>query len=416
MKRIGLIILMLLVGNCFAQKAWQKDLAVADAYFEQHAYLKAIQYYEKTVQVKKDKGAIERLGESYYLLRDFEKAGIWWEYLSKQDSLSNEVLFKYAKTTFYKGDYSKAKELLGLFSDTLNYDCKVLKSSLDSIQKWEDSPVSIRFQNLRSINSEASDVAPVYLNYQLVFSSDRKGIQFKRNSEQTGNAFFKLYKSQKSAKKGWGAVESFSQEINSPNHEGAACFDSTGSEIYFTRSEFSQGENLNHSDENQLKLYKSEKKNGHWSAPLWFMMNDSLNSFGHPSLSNDGTIFFFVSDMPGGYGGTDIYMSLKLTDTTWTGPINLGEQVNTPNDELYPYYSADKQLYFSSNGHPGFGAFDLYKTHFNREWTIPQNLGKGFNSSYDEFSFSLIEKGKGFFSSNRPGGKGREDLYLFLVK
>lgn len=400
-----------------AQKGWQKDLNVANAFMEQHAYQQAVNYYNLSIQVNKTEDAITQLGLAYFQLREYNEALLAWRQL-EVFSMSEEVKLNMARSEFYLGHYDNALSQLRSIEDSLLLkQSQLIIASCDSIKKWKELPVTARFRNMRAINTSASEIAPVQFDGKLVFSSDREGVIIKRNYEQTGNRFYDLYLTKKNDKNRWENPVLFSAGINSPNHEGAASFSSGGDEIYFTRSEFTQSENLNHSDENRLKLYKSELKNGRWSKPLWFMMNDSLHSFGHPCISEDGSYFFFVADLPQGFGGTDIYLSLKITDTTWSEPINLGSNVNTSENELYPFISSTEQLYFSSNGHPGYGSYDLYQTQFeNGEWLAPMNMGIGINSSYDDFSLTLFNSNKGVFSSNRPGGKGREDLYIFLFE
>lgn len=402
----------------FGQKGWEKDLAVAEAYMQQHAYQQAVNYYNLSLQVNETKEGLSNLGEAHFQLREYKEALLTWTKLEQSFGMSGLIKLNLARAEFYLGHYQNAlNQVQGIEDSALTRQAKLIVSSCDSIRSWEKMNVTTRVRNMRVVNTSASEIAPVQYDNHLVFSSDRQGVLIKRNYEQTGNRFYDLYLSKKNLKNRWEKPVLFSAGINSANHEGAASFNLEGDEIYFTRSEFTQSENRNHSDENRLKLYKSELKNGRWSKPLWFMMNDSLHSFGHPCISEDGSYFFFVADLPNGFGGTDIYLSLKITDSTWSEPINLGASVNTSENELYPYFSPKEELYFSSNGHAGYGAYDLYQTTFrNGKWRTPSNLGKGINSSYDEFSLTLLNPQKGVFSSNRPGGKGREDLYLFLFE
>lgn len=416
MLRIVLLTLSIVFSlACFSQKAWEKDLAVANAYYEQHAFKQAITYYERSIQLKKSELSLSKLANSYFQTRNFTEANRVYKLRQKYYGSNPENSLMLAKTELFLGNYKGAKSVLSTLKDTLGSpEVNTLIASCDSILKWRQQPVSCKIVNLKSLNSEASEIAPALLNNELVFSSDRTNLTFKRSFEQTGASFFNLYSTKPNAKGKWQEPKSISTEINSANHEGAACFNQSGTDVYFTRSEYTQRENLNKSDENRLKLYKSSNKNGHWSKPLWFMMNDSLHSFGHPCLSRDEDFFFFVADLPSGYGGTDIYLSIRLTDTTWTEPINLGEQVNTPGNELYPHYTAQNELFFSSNGHAGYGGYDIFKTKYNEgKWLTPTNLKRGINSSYDDFSIFFRQENRGYLSSNRPGGKGREDLYLF---
>lgn len=417
MHRVVLFLLsLILLTNSYAQNAWEKDLSVANAYYEQHAFNQAIVYYEKSIQLKNRVLSYSKLADCYFQTRNFYDANRVYKLLEKYYGSSLENTLMVARTELFLGNYSVSKSVLKTIPDSLRtQEVTLLNASCDSVLKWKPQPVKI--VNLKKLNSEASEVAPVPVNNELIFSSDRTNITFKRSFEQTGASFFNLYSVKTNSKGKWLEPKNISTEINTGNHEGAACFNPNGKEIYFTRSEYTQKENINKSDENRLKLYKSSYKNGHWSKPLWFMMNDSLHSFGHPCLSPDENFFFFVADLPSGFGGTDIYLSIKLTDTTWTDPINLGKHVNTTGNELYPHFTSQNKLYFSSNGHTGYGGYDLFKTKYDDgKWQDPVNLKKGINSSYDDFSIFFKQTNSGYFSSNRPGGKGREDLYLFILK
>jgi len=211
-----------------------------------------------------------------------------------------------------------------------------------------------------------------------------------------------------------GSVSAFDTKFNQPYHDGPAAFSADGNSIYFTRSFFGQAKREGVYKTNLLKIYFSEKTNGKWSEVKPFFLNSKEFSVGHPTLSADGQTLYFVSDMPGGQGGTDIWMC-KREGESWGKGTNLGATVNTSENEMFPTMQTDGTLYFSSNGHPGYGSLDIFSTkNVNGNWTTPQNLQPPVNGSFDDFAIAFAPSVKGgFFSSNRPGGIGSDDIYAF---
>lgn len=212
------------------------------------------------------------------------------------------------------------------------------------------------------------------------------------------------------------AVDPFASNLNSKYHEGPAAFFKDGSQVIFTRNNFLNGKSRKSSEGiNKLKVYSAKAKGSGWSDIQELPFNSDEYSVGHPTLSPDDTYLIFASDMPGGFGGTDLYAS-KYDGTNWSAPINLGKEVNTSGNELFPYLDPNGDLYFSSTGHPGLGGLDLFYVKMN-EFTprsTVSNLGKPINSEKDDFS--LITDGsrkKGYFSSNRKRGGDDDDIYSF---
>ena len=165
------------------------------------------------------------------------------------------------------------------------------------------------------------------------------------------------------------------------------------------------------------EIYFSKKKGKGWTSPVLLPLPyDSISTFGHPCISPDGKFLYFASDMPGGQGGKDIWMMKKVKRDEWSTPINLGDQINTPGDELYPFIHPNGDLYFASNGHIGMGGMDIFKADFDDDGTLisVSNMKSPINSSTDDFGIIFEEKfERGYFTSNRPGGKGGDDIYQF---
>ncbi|MFN5844064.1 MAG: OmpA family protein, partial [Flavobacteriia bacterium] len=219
----------------------------------------------------------------------------------------------------------------------------------------------------------------------------------------TGNSYLDLYTMKKDIEGNWMAPELLQGDINGQFHEGPATFSNDGNTVYFTRSNYYKKKMvINEDDENNLKIFKSTLIDGKWKNLEDFPYNSDDYSVGHPSLSDNGKIMFFVSDMPGGFGGTDIYKS-TYENGTWSKPENLGNEINTEGNEMFPYVHADGTLYFSSDAHNSMGGLDVFITYYNGlRWAKPENLNYPLNSIKDDFGFSINSDNiTGFVSSSR---------------
>lgn len=210
----------------------------------------------------------------------------------------------------------------------------------------------------------------------------------------------------------------FNAGINTKYHEGPLAFSPLGKEVYFTRNDYNPYKSVKKvgCDNDKiinLKIFKAYLENGKWVKDEELSFNSSEYSCGHPTVDFKKQIMYFTSDMPGGYGGTDLWYS-KFNGTRWLEPINAGSKINTDGNEMFPYLAADGILYFSSNGQAGLGGLDIFAaTLKNNEVVEVKNLNSPINSSYDDFAFLLRDNGRvGFYSSNRPGGNGNDDIYL----
>ncbi|MEZ0539291.1 OmpA family protein [Fibrella arboris] len=228
--------------------------------------------------------------------------------------------------------------------------------------------------------------------------------------------------SQVAAGEGYGMVpvsesDQFSQSLNSKYHEGPATFSNDGSRVIFTRNNYNNGQSATSKDGvNKLKLYTAKQVNGVWGDIEEMPFNSDEYSTGHPSLSRDNQLLYFASDMPGGLGGTDIYVS-KWEGTRWSAPINLGADVNSKGNELFPYVDEKGNLYFSSDGLPGLGDLDMFFAELGLDGKTAKNvrnLGEPLNSAKDDFGIVTdADRKSGYFSSNRKNGGADDDIYRF---
>jgi len=302
---------------------------------------------------------------------------------------------------------------------------------LKRISEWEEYPGRYEVRILKDFNSSASDFAPVYMGNDtnvIFFTSTRKIKDRPKRDGVTGDYFSNLFESHYSnelirksrKKKGkkrisrkvivdsyqWSKPNGVGDTINSEWNDGAACFSSDGDLMYFTSSR-----KVNKNNQG-TKIFAVQRKDGDWGrAALQELVPDSL-SVGHPSISKDGSVLYFVSDMPGGFGGNDIWMA-KRSGSSWSEPQNLGRPINSPNDELYPFIKDDNTLYFASDRKDGMGGLDIYKAARLETgvWKV-ENMKYPINSTADDFGIVFQNKlQKGMFTSSRK--KGNDDIYRF---
>ena len=266
-------------------------------------------------------------------------------------------------------------------------------------------------KNAKLFNSRRADFSPMYLDKsldQLYFTTTNEKVTGDNRSEITGMKKSDIWVARKNERGEWMRPEPVEGELNSEMDEGIVSFSPDGQTMYLTMARRAPESSTS------VEIYTSKRSDATWSAPVKFeIINDTLSAMGHPAVSPDGRFLYFSSDMPGGYGGKDIWR-INLLDRA--GSLeNLGPQINTPGDEMFPYMRSDTTMYFSSDGHPGFGALDLFVARQNatRDFWSVENMGIPMNSPGDDFGITFGEGESGFFSSNRGDGKGYDHIYSF---
>lgn len=264
---------------------------------------------------------------------------------------------------------------------------------------------------MKLFNSQRADFAPMYLDKTLntiYFTSSTEKATGSNKSEITGMKKSDIYFSTKNELGEWQRPEPAGGELNSENDEGIVSFSPDGQTMYLTVARRAPDADTS------VEIYTSKRSDAQWSAPQKFEITaDTLSAYGHPAVSPDGTYLYFSSDMPGGYGGKDIW---RINLKSQVGSLeNLGEQINTPGDEMFPYVRTDSLLYFSSDGHPGFGGLDLFVAKLNtsgQRWSV-ENMGLPMNSNADDFGITFGNGENGFFSSSRRDARGYDNIYSF---
>ncbi len=403
----------------------------ADGYFNKMWYAEAADLYEEAL--RKEDGSpshevIQKVADAHYYNTNMEKAYEWYNKLYEHygDELSADNTFKYAHSLKGTGKYARAKKLMRLYNKKMSEagsakfkdprDAKrqtnevVLDNILNAAPQFE-------IKNL-AINTKYSEFSPMYYNDDQVVYASAKDSSFlnTRRYKWNDQPYLDLYvaKINEESQDLKNAIK-FSKKINTKYHEASVTFSPDNTTMYFTRNNFGKKLKRDKNGVNHLKIYKSTKADGEWTEATEVSFNSDNYSTGHPALSPDGKKLYFVSDMPGSLGETDIFVVDVLENGTFSEPKNLGPQINTERKEMFPYINNEK-LYFSSNGHTGLGGLDIYEAIIGEDGGFGEatNLGQPVNSKLDDFSYIVNEETqKGFFASNRAGGKGDDDIYSF---
>ncbi len=411
-QRIVLVLLSLMLG--FAVQSQSLRLKKANKFFKEYSYDKAIRAYESIDD--KTPSVYRNLAKSYLMLGNIDKAEGNYAALMSTGGYQPEDVYDYASVLMMNKKYDEAANWMEKYYK-LKPDDRRAQAFMSNPLYYRDllqSDPKMALNNL-DINTPYEDFSPVYYkDNQVVFASSRD-YSHMVNRKWNGNRqpFLDLYVADLTDGNNLTNVRKFNEVVNKQYHDAPASFNQTGDYMIVTRNIYTD-DNLN---DNKLWLYESHLvDNSYWDEPSPLYFNDKHFSNGQASLSPDGNIMYFASDRPGGFGGTDIYKSVKGKDGKWSAPENLGPKINSEGNEMFPYYDAKGgYLFFSSNGWPGLGGLDVFVTKVKRDgsYTKPQNLGAPINSNRDDFGFIYKQDGSGFVSSNRAGGKGDDDIYSY---
>lgn len=400
--------------------AQEKQMAAAGKLFNEYAYADAINEYKQIAsRGYKSAELYEKLGDAYYYNGDLEKSAKWYkELFALNQDVSPEYYYRYAQTLKSSGDYDTANAMLDKFSAKSNGDLRAKlytenKNYLSVIKKN-----SGRYEIKKTdINSAYSDYGPAYWDNKIVFatSRDTTGL-LKRIDGWTNHSFTELYESSVNNDGSLSKPKRFSNRIETKMHESTPVFTKDGKTMYFTRNNYIDGKvRKDGTGQVLLKVYRAVLKDNKWTDIIELPFNDNNYSVAHPALSADEKTLYFASDMPGSYGQADIFKVTINDDGTFGKPVNLGAGINTQGKETFPFIDANDQLYFASDGHPGLGGLDIYTAKLEKEsFEKAYNVGEPINSKNDDFAFIIDNQSKtGFFSSNRGGGLGYDDIYGF---
>lgn len=422
MKNSVIILIILLTFG--ASLPLEASTRKADRFFEQFRYARAIPLYKKAVLSKSEAGKKEatvRLADCYRLTGDIREARSWYAKAVAFDNPEPVTYYYYGQALKGVGQYQQAKEAFEKFSDLMPDDPrgKIMAEQCANIGELLSLPGSFEIKNVRELNTRFADFSPVYFNNGLALISDRRSeLEEEKIFEWTNNGYLDLFFSQPAYLGDYwekmNAPDRLCQQFNQVYHDGPFAFSEPDKKVVITRTLRARvpkdGENFR---THRFQLYEgfltSASKVDYQPLPF----NNPAWSLGHPALSSDGKKMIFASDKPGGEGGSDLYVS-TLDGANWSDPVNLGPTVNSFGNEAFPVLRNDT-LWFASDGLPGYGGLDIFMSYAKDGiMSEPVNMLKPVNSPYDDFGLTFRPgTGEGFFSSNRPGGEGSDDIYAF---
>ena len=415
---LGVLVTVMLLSSCSVQNR----IKMADEAYSKYLYNDAIDGYESINQKKRDNLMLSKLADSYRLAGNSKKAETYYAQLEQKGGATSTDILRYAEVLKMNGKYDLAIAKMEQYNLQVPGEDRIIKHVTDKTYyvPLNEDKGQFALTNLK-MNTSESDFGTSYLNDKVVFVSSRQGIGFTKY-EYNWNVknFLNLYSfvPDKSDKTKVSKIKHLTAKggINKKFHEGPATFNADGNLMIFTRDRYNKTEELNTNQVRVLELWWSEKDaNGEWGKAQPMSFNNKEYNVGHGALTPDGRTLYFVSDMPGGDGESDIYYSTRNGDGTWSSPTNAGQNINTEGKEMFPFYHDKGMLFFASDGHAGIGGLDVFMaTVSGTTFGTSKNLGSTLNSSMDDFAFILDKEMKtGYVSSNRDGGKGNDDIYAF---
>jgi outer membrane protein OmpA-like peptidoglycan-associated protein len=419
MKKITTYFIVFIIGvmNIYSQKS---SLAKGDKEYSQFAYVDAIKTYERLFEKGyKSPEMLEKLGNAYYFKADLQNAAKWYgELYSLSADLIPEYYYRYAQSLKAIREYDTADQMMAKFSQM---NANERRAKLAAEQK--DYLAVIKKNSGRytiedaGINTKNSDFGSSFFGDKIVFSSARSsGKVYEDKDSWTGEGFTNIYVANKSDNGVLSAAERIAGNINSKYNESTAVFTRDGETVYFTRNNYLDKKGKDKNGTINLKIYGATLKKGDWDKITELPFNSDNYNVAHPALSPDNKYLYFASDMPGTLGQSDIYKVVINYDGSFGIPENLGEAINTEGRETFPFVTEENELYFSSDGHPGLGGLDIFVCKIEKDnwYKKVLNVGETLNSSKDDFGFLINTVTKlGYFTSNRDGGVGNDDIYKF---
>ena len=417
-KKISVILIFLLGGaTVFSQK---KKVEKAESAFLAGEYHIATDLFKSAYSAVKDRDMKNEMAfmiaESYRITNQPDKAESWYKRALKRDFPNPAAVLHLADVLKMNQKYREANDEYKRYQQLVPDDPLAAEGIL-SCQltiEWMENPTAHEIEDMKILNSRQNDFSPAYARSDymvLYFTSSRDAATGNKTHGATGENFADIFESQLDRKGKWSVPVPLEGDINTEADEGTPNLSADYNTLYFTRCLLTKRQKMG------CQIFVSQRSGNLWSKPEPLELAPDSMVVAHPAISPDNTSLYFVSDMPGGFGGKDIWMVTRDSPgSPWGQPANLGPGVNTPRDEVFPFVRADGTLYFSSDGHPGMGGLDIFRARKNEaeNWEV-ENLRYPINSSADDFGI-VVEAGeeKGFFSSTRKG-RGNDELYAFVL-
>ncbi|MCA1750397.1 MAG: OmpA family protein [Cryomorphaceae bacterium] len=419
-----MVILTVQVANAQPERLVKE----ADNAFQNEAYYGAIDKYKKAyakVNAADEKARLLfQIAESYRMVLDYKQQVVWYNKALKAQYDGPEAFLYLAQAYHREGDFNQAIEFYEKYQTKQPDDTRadIGIAQCEFAKEMRKNPTRYQAQNEVLLNSPEYDFSPGWFPDEeeyntILFGSSRQGSQGSEIDERTGESFQDIFLATRDQKGKWSEPERLTYRVNTLHSEATPYVTKDGNMLFFTRCEHTQEENKG------CDIFMARKTEKSWSTAQKISLKNDQSSdnttVGHPAFNEDETFIIFASDMPGGFGGRDLWMAPFDKASRTAGPsVNLGSSINTPGDEMFPFLRKDGVLFFASNGHMGMGGLDIFKAESagDKEWSNPENMGAPINSTGHDFG--IIWEGdseRGFFSSDRQGGSGKDDIYSFSL-
>ncbi|MBD3864216.1 OmpA family protein [Olleya marilimosa] len=416
MKKIQLFIFAILLSSTsvFAQSDATKK---ADKHFAKFQFVDAIEAYNKLIEKGEGNAYIySRLAEANYNIFSTVESEKWYAKAIEAGASEPEMLFKYSEMLKANGKYEASNVQMDKFASMRPADDRAVmyKANPEYLSKILDKGKKFNVQSL-DLNSNMSDFGGTLQDGKLYITSSRNASR--KNYGWNEEPFLDIYEYTVAEDGSYQAENLLDGKINTKYHEGIVSFTPDGKTMFFSRESFFENiyekDSVSNTKYSVLHLFKAKKGSNGFSEVEALPINSQNYSIKNPTISQDGSIIYFASDMPGGFGKFDIYKATLDANGNVGTPVNMGQKVNTEGQEMFPYVSSNNTLYFSSTGHLGLGGMDVFYTkEIDGKLAPIRNVGIPINSNGDDFAFRMNEEtGEGFVSSNREGGKGSDDIY-----
>jgi peptidoglycan-associated lipoprotein len=422
MKYINLLFVAFFTFVFTSVSAQNSHTRSADQAYDHESFFDAIDLYKKAYPKLKNNAdkaeVLYKIAECYREMEEEAQAEVWFNKAIQAKYPDPICILHLADALRCQENYEAAEENYKKYQTLKPGDEHAANgiSSCEEAKKWKAAPTKHIIDNEVLLNSPQYDYAPSFASHdysKLIFTSTRPGSTGDDLAGRTGQNYDDLYSTQRDEKGKWSTPVPMPTTINTHQSEGYSALTGDLKTLYFTRCKQEKGEYLG------CHIYKSTYDGSTWSESVELEISDSDTIVvAHPSVSEDGSHLFFASDMPGGKGGKDLWF-VKFDEATgkYGAPTNISG-VNSAKNEMFPYYREDGELFFASDGHVGMGGYDIYKSQKTGEdqWGEVENMKYPINSPMNDFGLVMEnEEERGYFTSNRMGGKGHDDIYSYYI-
>ena len=419
----NIIFIAIIVAGSFSSIAQSGKLKKANNYYDKIAYVTAAELYTELLESEVDTPEMRgKLADCYYQIGETDKAETYYSQMINTSEAKAIDIYQYSQTLKENGKYAVSDKWMDKFNAISASDIRVKEYVANKTYMQQINAQGVYFKiNLLKVNTKHAEFGGYPLGEKAYFITNRKKrISVQRFHTWNNKSFLDVYSADVVTNGEMNNPLYHSSKTNKKFHEGPLCFTNSGKTVYFTRNNMKLGKKRKDEQGIQnLKIYKATvSENGNWTKEEELAINSKDYSVGHPSISSDGRTMYFVSDMPGGFGGSDLYKMAINEDGTFGKAENLGDKINTEGQEMFPWSTSEGLLFFASDGHIGLGGLDNYVVLPNKDGSFKKlmNIGMPVNSAKDDFALIMNPDNlTGYVSSNRTTGVGDDDIYSFTL-